>query len=657
CSFSLDPAPAPIYTQPSEDESIFSQSSTEPSLYMALLVAQAPPSTQYSDVEQRFSAEALTLGIPFDLSHSIESYTVPIVERQWQQEQSLRSVLCKLCSHEIDVDSATESILSMMRDTQHSEETQETKMKSEDDKQFQYSGSWSKRAKRDSGYLSQAGFLQIFGDNSRQSNETKPSEYGSDYEAEISSEAGNVGMEEQGNHDEATAISTSISGSQEAQSITNAPLSKAAVESLPGHSAFGLETVSLDYRFCGEWVTNIANDLGSTNGDEEDLDGTSRSLSSLDTQSFSGSSTSSGTDSSEFGITAAIMSRYDADCGLARLTSLFGRFIDLRLGVRQQAGDRTSPSGQSLRKAQNSNEGSRATARHTVGHGNKRSRQVNPDDGDDSGEDPVDNPRMKRPKFETTDKPKIACPFMKNSPTEYSTWRTCVGPGFDGMHRTKRHFKEHTCQRCGDQFKSNKSLQDHMRLPTPCILRDTPFEKGYMTSPQWDEITHKRSRCSVEERWKEIYLILFPDTLADAIPSPYFETSEVTNNFAAIFDPAEYDVYLTRNLPSRVLSRLQEELAVFSEKIKKQLAAIVQEESSETLKAYVLQKSGGKSEKSDEPINPSQEPVAFDNNFFAGINFDDGGHFNCNFPFGEDLWGIGKGTGRDPADSGYGSLG
>jgi hypothetical protein len=32
---------------------------------------------------------------------------------------------------------------------------------------------------------------------------------------------------------------------------------------------------------------------------------------------------------------------------------------------------------------------------------------------------------------------KLACPFFKNNPTKYQSWRTCPGPGWDSVHRVK----------------------------------------------------------------------------------------------------------------------------------------------------------------------------------------------------------------------------
>ncbi|KAF4846077.1 hypothetical protein CGCSCA4_v006321 [Colletotrichum siamense] len=388
-------------------------------------------------------------------------------------------------------------------------------------------------------------------------------------------------------------------------------------------------------------------------------------MSSLGTVSSSEGSVSESlaTDTSEFDLAATLVTSHRTLRAQANVQQFFTHFIDLRLGVREVAGGNAESSSRDyLQEAQyNIYEASTTTDRRSASR-TKRSRQTE-DGNEDSGQTPNDNPGAKRPKPETTEKLKIACPFMKWSPEQFSTWRTCVGPGFDGMNRMKehlkrRHFKEHTCERCGDLFESKKMLQEHQRLPISCILKDAPVEDGFMNSTQWDEISRKRSRCSVEERWKEIYLILFPDTAPAAIPSPYFDMSDVTNNVAAIFEPEEYEAYLKCHLPPRVLMRLQKELAVLSETIKAQLAVIVQEESSETLKAYVRQKNEDKTELLSESINIPPELPVLDGEFLRSIKmFGDEEDLDFEFLNADGGFNVGMRKGEQPADSGYGSLG
>ncbi|KAF3806805.1 hypothetical protein GCG54_00007054 [Colletotrichum gloeosporioides] len=64
---------------------------------------------------------------------------------------------------------------------------------------------------------------------------------------------------------------------------------------------------------------------------------------------------------------------------------------------------------------------------------------------------------------------------------------------------------------------------------------------GFMTQIQSEEISKKRQAHTVPllQRWKEIYLILFPDADEDTIPGPYFEATEISDGLSNIFDPQE----------------------------------------------------------------------------------------------------------------------
>jgi len=57
-------------------------------------------------------------------------------------------------------------------------------------------------------------------------------------------------------------------------------------------------------------------------------------------------------------------------------------------------------------------------------------------DGNGDGQGPG-GPRSKRQKHDKLLRRKIACPYMKKDPIHFSTWRTCVGPGFEGINRLK----------------------------------------------------------------------------------------------------------------------------------------------------------------------------------------------------------------------------
>lgn len=121
-----------------------------------------------------------------------------------------------------------------------------------------------------------------------------------------------------------------------------------------------------------------------------------------------------------------------------RLLGFFERLITSKLGIfscqNNQNGQNSDRSNGDC-PAQLSASLSTSTFRR-----NKRPQRDNDSDGGpkrSGDEDEKENPRRKRLKGEDDSKPKIACPYIKRFPVEFSTWRTCIGPGFDGINRMK----------------------------------------------------------------------------------------------------------------------------------------------------------------------------------------------------------------------------
>lgn len=76
--------------------------------------------------------------------------------------------------------------------------------------------------------------------------------------------------------------------------------------------------------------------------------------------------------------------------------------------------------------------------------------------------------------------------------------------------------------RCGLYLESNQALQEHLRSIDICPIRKILPQMGFMNQTQWCEISKKRQiqMTPLQERWKEIYLILFPEVDESSIPGP-----------------------------------------------------------------------------------------------------------------------------------------
>ncbi|KAH7635958.1 hypothetical protein B0T09DRAFT_252886 [Sordaria sp. MPI-SDFR-AT-0083] len=131
---------------------------------------------------------------------------------------------------------------------------------------------------------------------------------------------------------------------------------------------------------------------------------------------------------------------------------------------------------------------------------------------------------------------KFACPFCQHNPAKYRTVKTCCGPGWDSVHRVKehiyrRHSLKNTCPRCYEQFKTDDDLKSHQRAETPCRLRKDNVPE--VITDEQDKKLHARAKpgLSEEDKWNDMYRIIFPGPVGSKIPSP------CTSSFFPFFFP------------------------------------------------------------------------------------------------------------------------
>jgi len=173
-------------------------------------------------------------------------------------------------------------------------------------------------------------------------------------------------------------------------------------------------------------------------------------------------------------------------------------------------------------------------------------------------------------------------------------------------HLYRRHTLPPLCTRCCGTFKSDSELKEHSRLPIPCEIQNTDPPEGFDKSQEKLLRSRKKGLFgdTKEDQWREMYLILFPDTLPTEIPSPctylprnfQFIVSERKSNAMADYDYdeeldqqpdpsprsaafAQYEAYLSRELPRNVLQELEvameRELGPIEERLKSKLETIV----------------------------------------------------------------------------------
>jgi hypothetical protein len=65
-------------------------------------------------------------------------------------------------------------------------------------------------------------------------------------------------------------------------------------------------------------------------------------------------------------------------------------------------------------------------------------------------------------------------------------------------------------------------LEDHLRSDTPCVKRDLIRVQGISEAQEKKLKERKKTSASLgeEQKWREIYMILFPNANKHALPSP-----------------------------------------------------------------------------------------------------------------------------------------
>ncbi|RYP55557.1 hypothetical protein DL769_010132 [Monosporascus sp. CRB-8-3] len=266
----------------------------------------------------------------------------------------------------------------------------------------------------------------------------------------------------------------------------------------------------------------------------------------------------------------------------------FERLVDKQLGIVQHNGGQQSR--QSPRDIDSTREESSSNSTFSSsGSSKKRSISNDKDDEDATGGDGRGNTgrNRKAPRLGEPAQQKIACPFMKRHPVEFSTWHI--------------------------------ELQQHMRTRESCPLREIETAMGFITQLQWNEISVKK-RGAIPDRWKEIYTILFPDVEESQIPGPYgsangrnylvvHDVSETAEQLGRMINCDEFEAHMRADLPRRVLAQLNREFHIMAEHARQRVAEIAQEQSVATLAAF-LQERG-----SNAAGGPGVHPGILDDSF------------------------------------------
>lgn len=86
-------------------------------------------------------------------------------------------------------------------------------------------------------------------------------------------------------------------------------------------------------------------------------------------------------------------------------------------------------------------------------------------------------------------------------------------------HLHRNHALPLHCLRCGKIMKSEVDLGMHQRQADICAIQHFELPEGF-NKEQEEKLRKRRRYESEEEKWSDMYLILFPDEDGDLIPLP-----------------------------------------------------------------------------------------------------------------------------------------
>ncbi|KAH7392783.1 hypothetical protein BKA66DRAFT_411433 [Pyrenochaeta sp. MPI-SDFR-AT-0127] len=230
--------------------------------------------------------------------------------------------------------------------------------------------------------------------------------------------------------------------------------------------------------------------------------------------------------------------------------------LHLRYAAHKQCTRGTSSSSRSATGVVNP-QASRKTSQSS---GQKRKSRLEGSPPSDDDDDDIPNKR-RRGSMTTTDGSetgvRFACPFYKDDPDRYRSKRTCPGPGWPTVHRMKEHlYRSHSqpifCPICYSTFKSDKDQLNHVRLQQ--CQRSAPQQIEGIDRETVYILRRRTTALRLEEdKWRDVYHVLFPDVPVADIPSPFYDCDS----------PSE----TSRRFRRELLRRVQEELLRTAEQL------------------------------------------------------------------------------------------
>jgi hypothetical protein len=145
------------------------------------------------------------------------------------------------------------------------------------------------------------------------------------------------------------------------------------------------------------------------------------------------------------------------------------------------------------------------------------------------------NRTIKRSRIDEGSSLRLACPYFQRDPARFANALTCRGHSWPTISRLKEHLHrthqrpQYQCKRCRSLFVEEGDLEEHQTQETACKLdKRTAVKADALDGYDADQAERLKKRLvgkSVEEKWREMYCILFClDSKTATIPSPYYSS-------------------------------------------------------------------------------------------------------------------------------------
>ncbi|KAK2768007.1 hypothetical protein CKAH01_04575 [Colletotrichum kahawae] len=155
----------------------------------------------------------------------------------------------------------------------------------------------------------------------------------------------------------------------------------------------------------------------------------------------------------------------------------------------------------------------------------------------------------------------LACPYPKHDPETHGY--RCRAAAFSKIHRLKEHlYRVHTqpphCVRCGETFSNESDVKAHLGRPDEICDFVAGVSVDGLTSEQIKKLRSKKRKTGVttiEEKWRHIFGILFPD--ATDVPDPYYTQFVDPSNDRKLLSIGQSDfVSIFSNVPPESEDRM-----------------------------------------------------------------------------------------------------